>query len=546
MADSDFILIVGAGPTGLTLANDLARRGVPFRIIDSKPGPSSDSKGLALSISSQYALCLIGLENAVGEQGNTIRQLNIHWKGKRYSRINFDQLKYNIKTLITQTQPKTEAELLTALANVGHEVHWSQKLVGIEEHNDQITVTIESESGDSFTAQYPYVVGCDGKWSVIREALDTTFEGIDYQMYFALGDFRLDWGFSSEEVQYFVYEDGFFILVPIGDNLWRIVVKYDGEMPSSLISASDITTVLKRYLGENTNFGDPIWLSRAPFYNRVAGCLNSERLFIAGDAAHLFSPIGGTGMNAGIQDAINLGWKLAFTYHGISNKSILKTYEHERLPAIRAAANLSDLSTHLISGGDWQHPGISNLAPTMKNRNNLRSVFPATHSGMALKINVGSKSNFLEENTFSGVGSLNPLYLYLHSLHRYLCSKTKGDPQNYVSCIIVLHGIELGSKNSVSLKSLRDRLLICDHLRVYYIHDKLNHTGLPHELRVNEQLIRMDKSALSQVSPNQADISIVRPDGITAYESSLLDESDIEKVFSTYFYHENVSVAGLE
>ena len=286
MKKSNAILIVGAGPTGLSLANDLARRKVPFKIIDSKSGPSSDSKGLAINISSQYGLGLIGLAPPVGGGGMPISRLNLYWNSARFSAIDFSYLPTGIDSLITQPQAITEQELIHALSATGNRVLWGCKLTDLTETNNSVVARYLTDDGNLIEEDFSFLVGCDGKHSRVRTHLNTAFEGKTYPMHFVLGDFQIEPGLADNQVHYFVYEDTFFIFVPIAKGIWRIVVKYDGELPQTPLSSQDISQIIARHFGEQLTLGDPIWISRAPFYNRIADRLSSKRLFIAGDAAH--------------------------------------------------------------------------------------------------------------------------------------------------------------------------------------------------------------------------------------------------------------------
>ncbi len=516
------VLIVGAGPTGLTLANDLARRRVPFRIIDAKPGIGRDSKGLALNVSSQYAMRLIGLGNKVGAAASHIERLNIHWQGKRYASINFKRLAGAIKALLTQPQSHTEAQLQSCLADAGQQVDWSHTLLDLVEHKDHVSVSIATPCGETVHERYQYLAGCDGKHSAVRAALGTSFDGKDYPMYFALGDFRLDWDISTREVQYCVYEDGFFILVPIGEGMWRIVVKFDGALPERAVAPSDIVNVIQHYWGTGVQLGEPLWLSRAPFYHRVAARLSSDRLFIAGDAAHLFSPIGGTGMNTGIQDALNLGWKLAFAHHGLCDSAILKSYERERLPEIKKASSIADLSTRLICGQDWQHPIIGKMAPRMGNRHDLRKTFPRTHSGMAQKLDVGTIETPVSGTHVAALGAFNPLFLHLADI-------TGGHGgHNCLTAIVILHDGVLAGEAAAEVAAWRARLQAQPHLRVVLVMEPGRAGTLASALSANEQLIEMDSATLRQLVSDAADITLVRPDGITAHAWAFSDNTELD------------------
>ncbi|NTS75308.1 FAD-dependent monooxygenase [Catenovulum sp. SM1970] len=502
------ILIIGAGTTGLTLANDLARRGVPFKIIDAKSGPTKDSKGLALNISSQHGLNLIGVEQKIGASSKHIQRLNIHWENKRYSSINFNQLDGDIRYLMTQPQSVTEEELLQSLSAQGHQVHWAHKLDEIKENKDNVYVTI-SKGEQVLEESFRYVVGCDGKHSKVREHLNCNFDGFDYDMYFVLGDFTLDLNIKDTEVQYYVYPDTFFIIVPIGENKWRIVAKYDGEVPTEPPSEQEIESIIARHFGKAFSLGKAKWISRAPFYSRVADKIVSKRTFIAGDAAHLFSPIGGTGMNTGLQDAFNLGWKLSAVYHKLSEESLLKSYEHERLPAIKAAAQVSELSTELITRKLTEHPIISQLSPKLENRAYLRDISPRAHSGMAQKLPLPNDDTVEQNN----LGCYCPVITYLAHNKRLFSDKFDAPT---LWCLVPITWL---NRSKTELNKLRDKIFQYPKAQVIYFqfNEAVNESYAIETQR--ECIAQLPQSIIKQAASNET-ITVVRPDGMIMYESN--------------------------
>lgn len=530
MIDENAILIVGAGPTGLTLANDLARRGVPFKIIDGKPGPSSNSKGLALNISSQYGLQLIGLDRTVGATGVSISRLNLYWEDQRYSSINFGHLKHDIRSLITQPQSVSESELVFQLAMTGQQVSWSHKLVALDERGGHIHATIANPDGMNYVQRFSYAVGCDGKYSETRKHLHTSFSGVDYNMHFVLGDFDLSLNLDANEVHYFIYPDTFFILVPIASGTWRIVVKYDGAVPDVEVNALAIERVIQRHFGADFKLGPPRWISRAPFYNRVAGKMACGRLFIAGDAAHLFSPIGGTGMNTGIQDALNLGWKLAYVHKGLSRASLLGTYETERLPAIREAAHLSDLSTQLITRKITEHAALDNLAPVMANRGNFRSSLPSSYSG------VGQRLPMMDLSYLSACGNnIGKLSNTFFALLDSSSTVNLGIPSNSIWCLINLDRICEDTDRSDSVSRIVDTILELPQTRIIYHYSRTSHARIKKHLSKRESIFKTPPH-FSKNTTTACSVEIVRPDGMIVFESGDITTGDISSAINSNFH----------
>jgi 2-polyprenyl-6-methoxyphenol hydroxylase-like FAD-dependent oxidoreductase len=362
----------------------LAFYGVPFTIIDSKTGPTRDSKALAVNAASRFGLDMIGLSGVLGRSGSRLQRLNLNWQGKRLSAVDLRHLDYEDAFFLSQPQSDTENELITALSAHGHRVRWKTRLVNVDKQNDGVRVALKYGNGTQIERTFPYVIGCDGKESIVRNSMPVKFSGCDYPMHFVLGDFALSWDASRNEAYYFIYEETFFILVPAGNDLWRIVVKYDGTIPDTPVHASDITDVVAAYMGSDFFRGDPVWISRAPFYMRTSDRLRDGPLFLAGDAAHLFSPIGGTGMNTGMQDALNLSWKIAYHHAGRGGETLLDSYETERIHAIHATAKVTDQSTRLIARMDDDPNVVERMLPKMCNRPFLRSVGPLKYSGLGI------------------------------------------------------------------------------------------------------------------------------------------------------------------
>lgn len=533
------VLIVGAGPTGLTLANDLARRGVAFDIVDRKAGPTSDSKGLALNISSQYGLKLIGVRTPVGERGMSISRLNLHWQNARYSSVNFAHVRGAIQSLVTQPQAVTENELISALLHVDARVKWCHRVTNITDTASGVSVEIESPAGELQTQQYDYVVGCDGKHSVVRKHLDIAFDGFDYDMHFTLGDFDIDFPFDDHEVQYFVYPDTFFILVPIANGRWRVVVKFSGAVPDEPPSVEDMNAVLARYFGKRFKLGAPAWISRAPFYNRVAQKIHKNRCFLAGDAAHLFSPIGGTGMNTGMQDAFNLGWKLAAVITGQSDAQLLDTYQLERLPAIQEAAASSDTSTQLICKPDNTSRLIQLMAPRFVNRTFLNKVLPSAHSGLAMRLtldavnatNTGVDVN--EQNVFAAEGKLNPVVL--HAANKLTLSE--GGVFPLAGPVFIVNQCALSNPQlRLRVQALFSALKGISGAQVWFVSggkkesDEAAVVQLP--TNMPQRFLRLP-DFLEADTPSSEWVQAVRPDGITLTVRKLSDVKAIgEQVIS--------------
>ncbi|HEY2517041.1 MAG TPA: FAD-dependent monooxygenase [Polyangiaceae bacterium] len=379
------VLVVGAGPTGLSVALCLRACGVPFDLVDVKSGPSRESKALALNPLSLDQLDLLGYPDAVGARGRRVSRMNPIYGETRLTPIDLRWLDHDRPSFVAQPQDATERELIAALATRGADVAWNTELTGVADRGQDVEVTLRSGIEAPIHRTYAWVVGCEGKRSVVREAIGGEFVGAEYPMHFVLGDFELDWDGDPGQAYYFVYDDTFFVFAPIADGRWRVTVKHDGAPSPCGPKGTAITGPVCERFGRDIFRSGPSWISQSPIYLKLASRLRAGRLFIAGDAAHLFSPIGGTGMNTGMQDAFNLGWKLGFVARGWAPEELLASYETERLEAIRANAAATDAMTRLITRIERTPEKLAPFLPHLARRRLLSRQFPMAQSGLALR-----------------------------------------------------------------------------------------------------------------------------------------------------------------
>lgn len=386
------VLVVGAGPTGAMLALCLKRYGINVTIIDQKDGPSVDSKALAVNTMSRIQSEIFFGKNVFGETAKKIEVLNISWNNDvRLSRVNLGRIDSDMSAMLVQTQDKTESNIIKMVANAGVSVRWNTTLTRVTQEECGVEVGLDinealsSADKSTIVEQYDYVIGCEGKRSLVREAIGARLETRAYQKWLALADVTLETTLNQNEAHYRIFEDTFFVLVPLGNKLWRVVVKHEGDMPKTM-NKSYVVDYLNKYLDDVSICSDPTWMSKAQLYVSYADTLQRGRLFIAGDAAHLYSPIGGTGMNTGFLDALNLGWKLASHIHrGGAEQTLLDSYTLERQPAIKENALMTDNLTQLISREVIEEKSYQAFLPLVSNRQFMRRLHPMSVSGMGLR-----------------------------------------------------------------------------------------------------------------------------------------------------------------
>lgn len=507
------VFIIGAGPVGLTMAIALRIYNVPITIIDSRSGPTKDSKGLLLNIPSLYGFKLLGIKSYNIEKGARINSFSLYWDNHRYSRIDFLRLDFPINHLHTQPQWKTEHALLDELQSKGVEVKWGHTLTNLEKHEQQYRMSI-SVDNNTIQNNTSYLIGCDGKRSFIRKQIGCGFNGVNYPLMMSLSDCQMQLDLNPNEIHYFIYEDDFFILVPLSSDQWRVVTQLRNHS-NGVGKHRDRELLLQRYFGEDFQLPEPKWYSDAQLYMRVADKISHERqLFIAGDAAHLFSPIGGTGMNTGIQDALNLAWKISFVYHGFSEPSLLDRYEQERLPAIIQAAETADLSTRLITRTETSHSHLDILSPKLCNRHHLKNDLPIMYSALGVKN--GSSTSF----------SISKLFATLLS---QLSSKTIKELSNRIVLIVNIDLLNQDPGGIMRILDLKSNTV--EYPQLFWLFYKSTNTPV---IKINSQTIYdLDTSKLP--ISNTA-IEVVQPDGFCFHQFKSNEIYKIfDKIISYYF-----------
>jgi 2-polyprenyl-6-methoxyphenol hydroxylase-like FAD-dependent oxidoreductase len=379
------VLIVGAGPTGLTLACELLRRGIGCRIIDKREQASRHSKALGVSATSLLIFERLGFADKIVQQNIKMQDTNFYWNKKRFLHTNYRYLK-NCKYpfMLLAHQPVTEKFLTDCLESLGGRIERGISLSQLIQDENFVNVTLVHKNGHVELGNYEEVIGCDGSQSTVREMLGVKFCGENYGLHFIYGDFELDgWHGDPTIAHYYMEGSNLLIILPSPNAIYRIVGLVLGDKDKRPVSSQqELQAYLDKYGPGGITLKNPTQLGSVPIYYRVTEQIRVRRVFLAGDAFHLFSPIGGQGMNSGIQDAYNLAWKLAYVKKGVAAENLLDTYELERLPLVRQIVNNVKNSVELIIRQDKENDLlVSTIKPVFSNRNNFRNNFPKSYSG---------------------------------------------------------------------------------------------------------------------------------------------------------------------
>ena len=345
MSNAD-VLIAGAGPTGLTTAIELARRNVNVRIIERRTQPSTRSKALVVHARTLEFMDILGIADEMVSRGYTSPGIDFSSNSEKPLRASMYGLDTRFPFILVLPQAETEAILERRLNDLGVEVERGNTLTNFEEIDDGIHSTIEPIEGDSFKIQSRYLVGADGSKSVVRKTLGLPFEGSSYDWTAFLGDVWLSGHHAEGGTEQYSSDRGLAFIVPFDDGSHRIVTidrNYQEDRDTRELKIEELQESISAILGKQVQLSDPKWLTRWGASLRQAPKYRVGRVLLGGDAVHTHSPAGGQGLNTGIQDAFNLGWKLALAVEGTAPESILDTYNKERHAIGAKVLRTSDL-----------------------------------------------------------------------------------------------------------------------------------------------------------------------------------------------------------
>ena len=350
VTSDDRALVVGAGPTGLTMACVLAMHGMPCRIVDQGEARSTTSKAIAIQPRSLEVWESIGVLDAALAAGRRLHGANVYAGGKRLVHVGFDSADCPYPFILSLPQAESERILEKHLATLGVTVERRTRLTSISQVDEGAVATLHSPQGETRTLT-PWLLGCDGAHSTVRKLLGVPIEGSKYDEAFVLGDVSIDWALPDDEIHTFFSPDGLLGAIPLpGEHRWRIVadVSRTGEPPAAPTLA-ELETIARVRSAVPLRLSDAGWTSGFCIHRRIVPAYRHGPVFLAGDAAHVHSPAGGQGMNTGMQDAWNLAWKLALVQKGAGRPSLLDSYSVERHPIAAATLHGTDLATRVVT-----------------------------------------------------------------------------------------------------------------------------------------------------------------------------------------------------
>lgn len=366
--DAD-VLIVGAGPVGLFLANECARRGLRFRLIEQRPTQSIHSKALAIFPRTIEIFDMAGVVQPFLEAANRVTSVAITSGQRNLAQMKFapEETPYSFVAMVPQDV--TEKILLQELRRKGGDVEYETAFLSTEKKNGRVKVDV-MQRGKPASLFVRLVIGCDGAHSAVRKVMGLSFEGGEYEDLYMLADIDTSGSLPADEMQICPSERGPLAIFPMSATRKRVVGtigQQEGDAPT--------LELVQRTLHQRGPHGIEAhslnWSSYFKIHRRHVSQLQSGDFFLAGDAAHIHSPFGGQGMNTGLHDVWNLAWKLDLYLRGFGKQTLLDSYSAERIPVIKSVIETTDQMTRILGAPskfaqvlrDTMIPMVSRLAP---------------------------------------------------------------------------------------------------------------------------------------------------------------------------------------
>ena len=353
------VIIIGGGPTGLSLACQFVRYGIDFVIIEKNEGVTRFSKALGVQARTLEIYEQLGLAQPAIERGEIATKVRLLAGGRVRGEMPFMNIGQGLSPypyMLFLEQSKNEELLYEYLQRQHRDVLWNTALESFAQDEAGVTAQIKTADGQVKSVSAKYLVGWDGASSSVRHGLGLQFEGSTFERLFYVADAQVDWQLPHDAVQVCLARNVFTAFFPMkGERRYRIIGTFPegAKKEGDEVVYEEIEQQIKREAKLALEISHVNWFSLYKVHSRRVNKFSSGRCFVAGDAANVHSPTGAQGMNTGIQDAYNLAWKLAFVIKGYAHEKLLATYSDERLANAKHLLETTDRIFELAAGPNW-------------------------------------------------------------------------------------------------------------------------------------------------------------------------------------------------
>ena len=353
------VLIIGAGPTGLSLACQLLRYGIDFVVVEKNDGITSYSKAIGVQARTLEIFDQIGLAQEAVARGTIADRARLIIDGEIRGELDFSDIGKGLSPfpfVLMLEQSKTEHLLYEYLRSHQRDVLWNTELESFAQDAGGIMAQVKTSDNKTQTITAKYIVGCDGPKSLVRHTLGITFGGSTFERIFYVADAQIDWQMSHDSLHVCFSRDSFVVFFPLkGEKRYRIVGVFPEEFNKDEgdILYEEIETRIKAETQLDLDIHDVEWFSTYKVHTRHVNKFSTGRGFLAGDSAHIHTPAGAQGMNTGIQDGYNLAWKMALVIRRKVDERLLETYNEERLENAKHLLQTTDRLFGFAAGTDW-------------------------------------------------------------------------------------------------------------------------------------------------------------------------------------------------
>jgi 2-polyprenyl-6-methoxyphenol hydroxylase-like FAD-dependent oxidoreductase len=333
-------LIIGAGPTGLAMAIELSRQGIPYRLVEKSEHPAQYSQALVVQARTLEQFERYGIADRTVAAGREAKGADIFSEQKQIARMTLDKIPGRYPYVLFLPQSDTERILAEHLESIGGRIERGITVERIEMTPDSVRAMTANEPIEA-----RWLIGCDGAHSIVRRALKVPFPGDTVGFAFDLGDLELEGpNLPGDDLRLYLHHGNVLLLARLKGNVFRVIVAKHGQVHDQerQPTEADFQAAIDQYAGPGIRITGSEWMTPFRVNQRKVEHYRVGHAFLAGDASHIHSPVGGQGMNTGLQDAANLGWKLGAVRNG-APETLLDSYDEERGAVGRALLKATSL-----------------------------------------------------------------------------------------------------------------------------------------------------------------------------------------------------------